>query len=307
MNNKYRLEVNQLTKYYGKHQALSNVSFQIAPGEIVGLVGPNGAGKTTLMSVVVGLLKQYEGVVHINGKNIQKPNRTGSKLVGCVIENPGFYPDLSGYDNLVYFSKVFGQVEKKEIHDVIERLSLQHAIHKKAKQYSLGMKQRLGIAQALLGEPELLILDEPTNGLDPNVIPEIRDTIRYYAKEKGISTLISSHILTEIEAMCDNALILKNGQLIDTIPLGSSRKTAEYTQYIFETTEVEAVKALLAKEGYKVGILSEGKLIAELGEKQLGIVLPEIMKKGISLRGVFPYEETLEQQFLKTVGVNHVE
>lgn len=307
MSKLYRLEVEQLSKYYGKHKALSNVSFKIEPGEIVGLVGPNGAGKTTLMSIVVGLLKNYEGQIQINGSDIKRPNKTKRKQVGCVIENPGFYPDLTGYDNLVYFSKIFGDVKKRDIDDVIERLSLQHTINKKAKQYSLGMKQRLGIAQAILGEPELLILDEPTNGLDPNVIPEIRETIRYYAREKGISTLISSHILTEIEAMCDHALILKNGQLIDTIQLGDSKNPNHYSQYVFDTSEMEAVKSLLTKEGFKVGILCECQLIAELGEKDLSNVLPKIIEKGLSLRGVFPYVETLEEQFIKTVGVNRVE
>lgn len=207
-------ELININKQYGKQLVLKNVSITIREGEVVGLIGPNGAGKSTLMKILVGLIRNFEGKVEL--PLYQK----GRKNIGCVIETPGFCGSCTGYDNLKYFAELSGCRSKDEIDEVIRILDIEEFIHKKAAKYSLGMKQRLGLAQAILGEPRLLVLDEPTNGLDPNVVPEIRRFIRYISKEKGIAVLISSHILSEIELMCDRVIGINKGIIIDNTALG---------------------------------------------------------------------------------------
>ena len=178
------LEVKNVSKRYKDYTALDDVTFSLNEGEIIGLVGPNGAGKTTLMRIIVGLTKKYEGEV------ILKDNTS----IGCVIETPSFYPFMTGYENLKYFAEL-NQVNVKKVMETIELLKLKDALNKKVKGYSLGMRQRLGIAAALLREPKLLVLDEPTNGLDPAGIHELREYIKEIAVKNKITILISSHIL----------------------------------------------------------------------------------------------------------------
>jgi ABC-2 type transport system ATP-binding protein len=209
MNTQIVAELKNVSKKYGHHEVLKNVSITISKGEVIGIIGPNGAGKSTLMKILVGLVKNYEGKVEM------PLNQKGKKNIGCVIETPGFYGNCTGYDNLKYFAALSGCKTEKEIDEVIKLLEIEDFIYKKASKYSLGMKQRLGLAQAILGEPVLLVLDEPTNGLDPNVIPEIRKFIQYISKEKGVAVLISSHILSEIETICDRVIGINKGEIID--------------------------------------------------------------------------------------------
>lgn len=235
MQNKI-LEVRNVSKKYGKKEVLRNVSFVIYSGEIVGLVGPNGAGKTTLMAIIAGLIRNYEGNIYIDGRNI-KEGSVEKKQVGCVIESPGFYPNLTGYENLKFFSKIFGNVNDSEINEVVKLLGLEKVIYQKTVKYSMGTKQRLGIAQAVLGDPRLLVLDEPTNGLDPNITPVVRNFLKDIVRKKSIGILISSHVLSEIEAICDRVLFIRNGEVIEEVNLNQENKTS--VSYIFETNSVE--------------------------------------------------------------------
>ena len=182
------LKVNNVSKKAKDFQILHNVSFELEKGEIVGLIGPNGAGKTSIMKILVGLTRNYTGEVDL----------TAVKDIGCMIETPNFYPYSTGYQNLMYFAGLNG-VGKQKVEELLKLLGLWDAAHKNVKTYSLGMRQRLGIAQALLKNPDVLVLDEPTNGLDPEGIYEVREYIRKIAGENHFTVLISSHLLGELE------------------------------------------------------------------------------------------------------------
>ncbi len=193
------LEVKQVMKTYKKQKALDGLDIELMKGEVVGLVGPNGAGKSTLMKIIVDLIRNYDGIAYVDGQQAKENSRAYRQQIGSVIETPGFYPYWSGRDNLKYFAAVAGISNQERIDKVVELLGLDGAINKKVSKYSLGMKQRLAIARALLHSPKLLILDEPTNGLDPNGVSEMRSYIDLIAKEQHVAILIASHVLSEIE------------------------------------------------------------------------------------------------------------
>ncbi|MFS8513727.1 MAG: ABC transporter ATP-binding protein, partial [Planifilum fulgidum] len=210
------LSVKNLSKRIGGREIVKNIQFEVFPGEIFGFLGPNGAGKTTTIRMLVGLIRPTGGTVHIAGHNLQKDFLKAIRHVGCIVENPEMYPFLSGRENLEHFARMAGDIPPERIDEVIRLVELEKRIDDKVKTYSLGMRQRLGIAQALLGRPKLLILDEPTNGLDPAGIRELRDFIRTLARKEGIGVFISSHILHEVQLMCDRVAIISQGRLLKT-------------------------------------------------------------------------------------------
>ncbi|WP_386059479.1 ABC transporter ATP-binding protein [Thalassobacillus hwangdonensis] len=197
------LKMNKVTKTYQHERALTEIDFHLNPGEIVGLVGPNGAGKTTLMKILAGVIVQYEGHAALED----------SEKIGSLIEKPKYFPNRSGRYNLNYFSALYG-TPKETLEEIITSLDLRTYLKKKVKRYSLGMKQRLGIALALVSNPAYLILDEPTNGMDPDGIRSILAYLKKLAKERNIGVLISSHILKDVEAISDRVCIIKNGRLV---------------------------------------------------------------------------------------------
>ncbi|AMX83165.1 bacitracin ABC transporter ATP-binding protein [Geobacillus subterraneus] len=209
------VEVKNLTKRIGSKTIIKGLDFEIYPGEIFGFLGPNGAGKTTTIRMMVGLTKITEGDVIIYGKSIKKQFKEAIAQVGAIVENPEMYKFMSGWKNLLHYARMTpGGVNQDKIEEIVHLTGLENVIHKKVKTYSLGMRQRLGLAQALLHEPSVLILDEPTNGLDPSGIYEIRSYLRNLAREKGLTIFISSHLLSEVEILCDRVGIIKNGELI---------------------------------------------------------------------------------------------
>lgn len=299
------LKLNEVTKLYGKQKALENVSFSIQKGEVVGLVGPNGAGKSTLMKIVVGLIKNYSGNVYFEGRDIKSIVRN-KKTIGCVIEDPGFYPHLSGYDNLLFFSKISGCNSKKDIDEVISILGIDSFVHKKAKKYSLGMKQRLGLAQAVLGSPELLILDEPTNGLDANVISDIRGFIKYLSQEKNIAVIISSHILSEIESMCSKVIFIKNGKIVDQVFIKDHSIETEKNYFVFETNDKEALLNILNNENINA-LIDDGKVIADLNQRSTQDILSLLVNSNIAINEVYKQKENLEKKFIDMMRGNRIE
>ena len=196
------LEIKNVSKKIGKKQILKDITLEVKQGEIFGFVGPNGAGKTTLIKTMLGLYKQDSGSITINGFNIKTEFEKAMENIGAIIENPEMYDYLSGKDNLKIY-KMIGNVSDEALEEIIKTVKLENRINNKVKTYSLGMRQRLGLAQALISNPKLLILDEPTNGLDPIGIKELRELLKKISKEKNISVFVSSHILSEIELMCD--------------------------------------------------------------------------------------------------------
>src|SRR5256714_5582462 len=209
------LVASNLTKVIGKRTIVDGVSFSLNPGEVFGFLGPNGAGKTATIRMLVGLIKPTAGNVTICGFDVRRDFEKALRNVGCIVENPDLYRFMTGRENLEHFARMLS-VQSLEIERVAELVQLAHRLDQRVGTYSLGMRQRLGIAQALLGNPRLLILDEPANGLDPAGIREIRRLVRLLAEERGIAVFLSSHLLSEVEQMCDRVTIIHRGRALAT-------------------------------------------------------------------------------------------
>lgn len=291
---KIMLETKQLHKTIKKKQILSNISFQMFEGEIIGLIGPNGAGKTSLMRALIGLTKKYEGEVIINRHENKK-----TRLIGSMIETPSFYNDMTGQKNLEYFASISGGINRSEIKNIVERLKMEGYIHQKVKSYSLGMRQRVGIGQALLNNPSILILDEPMNGLDPHGVIEMRELLKEIASELNIAILISSHILSEVEKMCDRILFMSQGKMID---INNSKKEviAEDTRYICAIHHAFKGEELLKTLPYvkNVQMTSEEELEFNLKPADLMSVLHAFMSENLTITEIYIKKQSLEEQFL---------
>lgn len=294
------LKISNVTKYYGKQKVLSNVDLSLEQDEIIGLVGPNGSGKTTIMKIITGLIKKYDGDVFINGENIKNNIKHDTKQIGCVIETPGFYPELTGYENLLFFSEISGLKDKNQINEIVHKLGIENYIGKKAKKYSLGMKQRLGIAQAVLSYPPILVLDEPTNGLDPSIVPELRKFIKYIAKEKHTAVLISSHILSEIELVCDKVAFIQEGKIIKVENLKENKKDTAVIAFV--TSKRKELENFFRSKKLDYKISGEDKLHAVLKVKELENIVSSIGRENIPLRSIYEVKESLEQKYLETMG-----
>lgn len=218
------LKCENLYKKIGKKDILKGISLEVKKGEIVGFIGPNGAGKTTTIKLILGLQKITKGNAYINGYSITEDFVKAIENVGAIVESPDLYMYLSGYDNLKLAQNCYKNITNDRIEEVVEIVGLENRIHDKVSKYSLGMKQRLGIAQAILHKPNLLILDEPTNGLDPEGIIEIRNLLKHLSHNENIGILISSHNLSELENICDKVYITKNGEIIEETNIDSLKK-----------------------------------------------------------------------------------
>jgi len=214
MENKLAIEVNDLHKSFKDKTAVNGISFKVKKGEVFGFLGPNGAGKTTTIRMMLGLIHPDMGDIRICGYDIKKNFYNAIKDVGAIVEIPKFYLGLTGYMNLRLVANLYPNIKNSKLEEVIELVGLKNWAQKKVKTYSLGMRQRLGIARALLNDPEVVILDEPTNGLDPKGIKEIRELICKLAEKRSITFFICSHILHEIEQMCNSVVILNSGNIV---------------------------------------------------------------------------------------------
>ena len=215
MQTKPVVQFKNIKKKIGKKMIIDDISFDVNAGEIFGFLGPNGAGKTTTIRMLFGLISITEGEILVNGFSIKNDYEKAIVSVGGIVENPEMYKYLSGYKNLVHYARMYGNITKGRIDEVIALVGLDQRIKDKVKTYSLGMRQRLGLAQALLHKPSLIVLDEPTNGLDPAGIHEFRAHLRMLAEKENVAIMISSHQLSEMELMCDRIGIIQNGKLID--------------------------------------------------------------------------------------------
>ena len=296
------LKVAAVSKKYGKQFALANVTFDLQEGEILGLVGPNGAGKTTIMRVIVGLIRKFDGkiICNVDRKSIGK----SEKLFGCMIETPKFYPYMSGYQNLKFFASLIGKIDMKNINEIIELTGLTSAIKKKVKTYTLGMKQRLGLAQALIGNPKFLILDEPMNGLDPNGVSEIRSYLKKIASEKKISILISTHTLSEIEKICSRAVVLKKGSVVEIINI--NEKQTDDTIFVFETNEMQDFMELVKNKNIIIDEINNNEIKLKLPKEKLAPFIKDVVLKDINFTSVYEERKSLEDKFLNLTGGNKI-
>ncbi len=298
------LKCENLHKSFRKKEILKNVSFEVCSGDILGFIGPNGAGKTTTIKLILGLQKIDSGKVIINGYDIQKDFEKAIAKVGAIIENPDLYMYMSGYDNLKLISNLYPNVDLKRIEEVIDLVGLRNRIDDKVSKYSLGMRQRLGVAQAILHKPNLLILDEPTNGLDPEGIKDLRELLIRLAKEEGMGILISSHNLAELESFCNKVSIIKNGSIMETSDLETVKKEASEGNYIIEVDD--ARKARMA-----IGDMANAKDNTHIEVHSDRENIPNVIKR-LVLQDVKVYSITedimsLEDAFLRKTGGNVID
>lgn len=300
------LELKNVSKIMGKRKIVENINFDINSGEIFGFLGPNGAGKTTTIKMITGLLKIDEGEIFINGKNVKTNFEEALSSVGGIIENPEMYGYLSGRDNLEIYGRMHGAVSKERINEIINLVKLDNRIDDKVKKYSLGMRQRLGLAQALLHNPKLLILDEPTNGLDPVGIKELRDTLRELAEKEGLAVLVSSHLLSEMELMCDRFGIIDSGKIIDMKTMQDIKNQENSAKNIYEIEVDNGGKAFTAlekagkDENFKVEATVDRNIVrVNLTKEHVAVVNRILVKADVLVYTICPVENTLEDEFMK--------
>ena len=296
------LEIKNVTKYFGKRLILDDVSLSVKEGEIYGFVGPNGAGKTTLIKVMLGLYKANQGSILINNYDIKKDFEKAMEAIGAIIENPEMYGYLNGKDNLKIYANMGNKVIANDIKETVKLVKLEERINNKVKTYSLGMKQRLGIAQALLSSPKLLILDEPTNGLDPLGIKELRDLLKKIAKEKNMAVFISSHILSEIELMCDTIAIIDNGKIIEEKAMIEKDNSLDIQKVHLEVKDTLKTKELLEKTGASFTI-KDDKFIISLTKEEIPKLNHYLIQNNIDIYELKIEKKSLEEEFIeKTTG-----
>lgn len=297
-----------LKKTIGKNEIIKGLNFEIKSGEVFGFIGPNGAGKTTTIRMMVGLIKMSGGDVQILGKSIKNDYKEAIKEVGAIVENPEMYPFMTGMQNLVHFARMLPDVRKERIQEVICLVGLEKAIEEKVGKYSLGMRQRLGIAQALLHNPSVLILDEPTNGLDPAGIREIRHYIRRLAEEQNVAVIISSHLLSEIELMCDRIGIIKNGELITIQNVHDAADTEQNSHQIqMEVTPAEKAIELLSTEHIIEAVLTNGFISFQSQREEIPNIIQTFVRNDILIYQVEVSRATLEEKFFNLIGENVIE
>ncbi len=302
------LRLENVQKKIGKKEIIKNVSLTVNEGEVYGFIGPNGAGKTTTIRLIVGLMKLTAGDIKVLGKSIKDDYKEAAKHIGAIVENPELYPFMTGMQNLRHFARMYDDVPEERIEEVIELVGLKKVIHGKVGKYSLGMRQRLGIAQAILHRPKVLILDEPTNGLDPAGMREIRNYIKKLAVEENVAVIISSHLLSEIELICDRIGIIKHGELITEQTVKGDEETVEKTaiKVIFDVEQIDQTIKLLKEKN--IDVVKEGdQLITELQRKDIPAIVRHLVEHEISIYGVTGVKATLEDQFLELTGGNIIE
>lgn len=291
------LKVSGLNKSFGKKQVLHGVDFTVASGRVVGLVGPNGAGKSTIMKSVLGLIPTDAGKIEIAGQPVAITSHQALKHVGALIEYPGIYPFLTGKQHLELFAAK--QDRAKHVQEIVQAMGMNGYINKPAKSYSLGMKQKLGIAQALVDQPQLVILDEPMNGLDPQAVKDLRDIIRERA-QAGTSFLISSHILSELEKVADDVLILDHGHIVQQSTMQALAE-AGGTTYLIKTVDDRAARAALAAAHVELVGDEFALRIPQRDATTLNQALRALVTAGIAIQEVDKAQHDLEQSFLDMV------
>lgn len=303
---KYVIETKNLTKNYGHQIGVDSVNIKVEKGSIYGLLGRNGAGKTTLMCMLMNLYHPTSGEILLFGENYQE-NPDIYKRIGCIIESPGFYENLTGEENLRYFARLGGNYKKEEVDNALKIMGLDKEPSKIFGKYSLGMKQRLGIAAAIMHNPDLLILDEPVNGLDPVGINEVRKYLKKLCTEKGTTILISSHILTEIEKLVDTIGVIHQGKLIEEISLENlQRKNQHYVE--FKVSHRDKASTIL-QEKFAI----ESRPVAEndciriySGIEKRGQINNTLVEEGIEVSKISLGESQLEDYFTELIGEDSI-
>lgn len=301
--NDFVVETKHLTKKYGKQTVVNDVNLHVKRGRIYGLLGRNGAGKTTIMKMILGLTSVTSGKIDVFGKNITGQEKRIYPRIGAIIEAPGFYPNLTGTENLEIFAKLRGTAAPNAVKNALEVVGLPYKDKKRFSEYSLGMKQRLGIANAILHDPELLILDEPTNGLDPIGIAEVRDFIKRLSSEQGKTILISSHILSEIALLADDIGIIDCGVLLEESSMNELKK--RNSKYILlQVSDVPKTSLILEREFHTkdYSVQDEHTLRIYDTSLNMGEINKSLVMQNIIVTSSGICNDTLEDYFKKITG-----
>jgi ABC-2 type transport system ATP-binding protein len=293
------MTVKGLKKTIGRKEIIKGIDFEVKKGEVFGFLGPNGAGKTTTIRMLVGLIRPSAGTVEICGYNLATHFPEAMRNLGCIVENPELYPYLTGWENLHLFARMAPGIDEYRLKEVTELVGLDKRIHDKIKTYSLGMRQRLGIAQALLGKPKILILDEPTNGLDPAGIREMREFIRFLAEQEGLSVFVSSHLLSEIQIMCDRVAIISKGtmQRVDTV----ANLLTERERLVWRVHPLEKAREVL-REFTEVRLGEDETLLTPYLPDQVTRWNKKLFDEKIDIFEMRRQSPTLEDLFLELTG-----
>ena len=291
------LHCENLTKSFGKKKIIDNISFDISAGEIVGFVGMNGSGKTTIIKLILNLQHKDSGKIIINNFDNDINYVAGIKEVGAIVETPAFYENLSGRKNLKLKSKIYN-ISDKDVNEIIDLVGLSKEIDRKVSKYSLGMKQRLGIALSLLNNPKLLVLDEPTNGLDIEGFNMLREVLKKLQNKK-VGILISSHILSELDSICNKICIIKDGKIIETLEKDYKSDVGNI-KYIFEVSNTDNINLLFDNI-----IISKNKFEVICNKEFIPIIIQSLVRSNIDIYSVYPKLKTLEDKFLETIGSDY--
>ncbi len=298
------LKCENLHKSFRKKEILKGVSLDVSSGDILGFIGPNGAGKTTTIKLILGLQRIGSGRVTINGFDIQKDFERAIARVGAIIENPDLYMYLSGYDNLKLISNLYKGIDEKRIQEVIKLVGLEKRINDKVSKYSLGMRQRLGVAQAILHKPNLLILDEPTNGLDPEGIKDLRNLLIKLAKEENMGILISSHNLAELESFCNKVCIIKNGVIVESSDLETVKKDASEGNYIIELDDSKRARIII---GDMAEATDSTHIQVHADKENIPSIIKKLVLQDIRIYSIKEDVLSLEDAFFKKTGGNIID
>ncbi len=294
------LEVTNLKKTLGKREIIKNISFSIEEGEIFGFLGPNGAGKTTTIRMLVGLIHPNEGSISICGHDLKNDTEKALIEVGAVVENPELYKYLSGRENLMQIARI-RNISKEDVNETIKLVGLEDRIDDKVKKYSLGMKQRLGLAASLLSKPKLLILDEPTNGLDPSGILDFREVVKKAAKEKGMAVFISSHILSEVQHLCDRVAFINHGTIksVENV-VNESMETDTDIICLNLNEEIDLNELKKIEYVNSVRKSDDGIEIILLSNKTSNLI-KHLVSRNYNIEEVYKIRKGLEQRYMELV------
>ena len=297
------VEVKNLTKYFGKKKVLDDISFSLEEGQILGFIGPNGAGKTTTIKLILGLQKINSGTVNINGYDIKKDFEDAISRVGAIVESPDLYMYLSGMDNLKLIANMYSSITKERILEVVSLVGLENRINDKVSKYSLGMRQRLGIAASLIHNPNVLILDEPTNGLDPEGIKELRDLLKRLVKKEKVGVLISSHNLAELESFCTDVCLIKSGKIITSMSMEEIKKV-DRTNYKIKLDSTDSLDDILHEDDV---ILDDRFVKVYVDEEEIPILINKLIKKKKKIYEIKEETLSLEDAFISKTGGNIID
>lgn len=344
MNTNAVVQLRGVTKRIGSKTIVDQLTFDVHPGEVFGFLGPNGAGKTTTIRMMVGLMSLTQGEVLVNGLSVKRQFEQAMQHIGAIVENPEFYKFLSGYQNLQHYARMIPGITEERLEEVIALVRLEHRIHDKVKTYSLGMRQRLGVAQAILHRPDVLILDEPTNGLDPEGIRELRDYLRLLSREEGLAVIVSSHLLSEMELMCDRVAIIQNGKLLDVRSFKNIESQSMQLEVQFEVsggeTAVRIAAGLAGEQAVRwspsppqgqaqsaagvhtaaagesadssVAVINAGQGTGQLtvslngGREAIAELNERLVAAGVKVYGIRTHNKSLEDQFLEVTRGNQI-